>query len=391
VGWEKTRPIAYTVTVEPESEGLKVDGAFLDQLNYLRRTGALDDLDLLRNENRVLDALINDAAALFTLNSVEKMLDFVIARILGQFIPTHLAILIEPPRGEALKQYCYVNLKPSDERLAESSFARIREYFLESPYPVAYEDLEAKGRGDDGLLRFDPALLFPMCGIGGPFGVALLGRKIVGTPYTDLERMYVDKFMRFLSIGIQNNLLHESSITDAKTGLFNHAFFTQRLEQEISHVDRHGAKAGIIMLDVDHFKKFNDEWGHLAGDEVLNALAIALKRTVRSEDVASRFGGEEFCVLAMECDRARLMEMAERIRTAIEATKVPYKSHELSVTASLGCCIIDRGLGLGSAGYIEMADKALYLSKSGGRNRSTLYRPGLLDRAAAIRKRPRKI
>jgi diguanylate cyclase (GGDEF)-like protein len=373
--------------VESEASGHRVDDAFLNQFNYLQRTGALDDLAALRSENRTLDALINDAASLFTLNSVETMLDFVIARILERFIPTHLAILIEPPRGDLLKQYCYVNLKPSEEQVPASSYERIKRYFHEYPYPVAYEDLEASGLRDEGLLRFDPEFIFPMCGIGGPFGLAILGRKIVGSAYTEVERMYVDKFMRFLSIGIQNSLHHESSITDAKTGLFNHAYFTQRLEQEIAHVARHGAKAGLIMLDVDHFKRFNDTWGHLAGDEVLNCLAMTLKRAVRSEDVASRFGGEEFCVLAIECDRFTLMEVAERIRSAVEKMAVPYKSEALSVTASLGCCLIDPGMRLGAAECIEMADKALYLSKSGGRNRSTLYRPGLLDRAAAIRKR----
>jgi diguanylate cyclase (GGDEF)-like protein len=373
--------------VESESAGLKVDDAFLDQFNYLQRTGALDDLAVLRNENRILDDLINDAAALFTRNTIEEMLDFVIARILEQFIPTHFAILIEPPRGDVLKQYCYVNLKPSEELLPASSYAKVKQHFLESPYPVAFSDFDECGTRDEGLRRFDPELLFPMSGIGGPFGMALLGRKIVGTSYSEVERMYVDKFMRFLSIGIQNSLHHESSITDAKTGLFNHAYFTQRLEQEIARVERHGTNAGLIMLDVDHFKKFNDAYGHLAGDEVLNALALTLKATVRSEDVASRFGGEEFCVLAIECDRARLMEMAERIRAAIEALAVPYQALRLSVTASLGCYLIEPGLLTGAAGCLELADKALYLSKSGGRNRSTLYRAGLLGRAAAIRKR----
>jgi len=373
--------------VESESAGQRVDDSFLNQFNYLQRSGALDDLSLLRSENRLLDALINDAASLFTLNSVEKMLDFVISRILEQFIPTHLAILIEPPRGEGLTQYCYVNLKPSEERLPSSSYSRIKEHFLASPYPVAYEDIAAWGGGDEGLLRFDPEILFPMCGIGGPFGLALLGRKIVGTPYTELERMYVDKFMRFLSIGIQNSLHHESSITDAKTGLFNHAYFTQRLEQEIAHVSRHKTSAGLVMLDVDHFKRFNDAWGHLAGDAALNELAHALKRTVRSEDVASRFGGEEFCVLAIECDGAKLLEIAERIRTAIAGMDVVYESRKLSVTASLGCCLITPTPQLSAARYFEMADKALYLSKSGGRNRSTLYKPGLLDRAEAFRHR----
>ncbi len=373
--------------MESESAGRRVDDSFLNQFNYLQRSGALDDLSLLRSENRLLDALINDAASLFTLNSIEQMLDFVISRILEQFIPTHLAILIEPPRGEALTQYCYVNLKPSEERLPASSYERIKQYFLSSPYPVAYGDLAAWRDGDDGLLRFDPEILFPMCGIGGPFGLALLGRKIVGTPYTDLERMYVDKFMRFLSIGIQNSLHHESSITDAKTGLFNHAYFTQRLEQEIAHVARHKTMAGLVMLDVDHFKRFNDLWGHLAGDAALNELARALKRAVRSEDVVSRFGGEEFCVLAIECDGTKLLEVAERIRTAIAGMEIVYESRKLSVTASLGCCLIPPSPRLSAARCLEMADKALYLSKLGGRNRSTLYRAGLLDRAEALRKR----
>jgi diguanylate cyclase (GGDEF)-like protein len=371
--------------VEQENAGQKVDDVFLDKFNFLQRTGALDDLAALRNENRVLDDLVNDAATLFTLNSIETMMDCVVERILKRFIPTHLAILIEPARGDTLTQYCYVNLEPSDERVPASSYAKLKECFQASPFPVAYEDLASKGRGDAELLRFDPELIFPLCGIGGSFGLVLLGRKIIGTAYTEVERMYVDKFSRFLSIGIQNRIHHDSSITDAKTGLYNHAYFTQRLEQEIAHVVRHKAKAGLIMLDVDHFKRFNDTWGHLAGDAVLNALALTLQRAVRSEDVAARFGGEEFCALAIECDGPRLIEMAERIRKAIAGISVDYKGQALSITASLGCCILDTAKSRKPAEYIEMADRALYLSKSGGRNRSTLFRPSLFDRAAALR------
>jgi diguanylate cyclase (GGDEF)-like protein len=371
--------------VESKSADDKVDDAFLSQFNFLQKTGALDNFSLLRNENRVLDALVNDAASLFTLNSVPAMMSFVVTRILELLIPTHLVILIEQPRGDTLKQYCFVNLKPSEMRIPESSYLRIKEYFLNSPFPVSYENFAAQGPIDEALLGFDPELLFPLCGIGGPFGTAVLGRKVVGTPLSEVEKMYVDKFMRFLSIGIQNNLHHESSITDAKTGLYNHIYFRQRLEQEIAHIARHGSSAGLIMLDIDHFKKFNDRWGHLAGDEVLNAIAMTLKHTVRAEDVASRFGGEEFSVLAFGCDKPRLMDMAERLRAGIADMAVPYKCEMLSVTASLGCCLIGPGMVIGPEDYIEFADKALYLSKSGGRNRTTLYNPGLLDRAAACR------
>ncbi len=371
--------------VEAEDSGQQVDKSFLDQFNTLQKSGALDDLAVLRTENRLLDSLINDAAALYVLTSIEDIMAFTIDRVLQQFIPNHLLIVIEPLRGGDLRQYCYVNLKPHAQSLSGSAYAALKEHFVASPYPADYPRLVLGEAVASELSAFDPEIVVPLLGIEGAYGIALLGRKVLGGTYTELERMYIDKLTRFISIAIQNNLHHESAITDAKTGLFNHAYFTQRLEQEIAHVSRHGARAGIVMLDVDHFKNFNDTWGHLAGDEVLNALALTLRRTVRAEDVASRFGGEEFCALIIECDRVRLMEVAERIRSSIAEMRIPYKAESLSVTASLGCCIIDRNLRAGPEEYVEMADKALYLSKTGGRNRSTLYRTGLLDRAKAIR------
>jgi diguanylate cyclase (GGDEF)-like protein len=371
--------------VEADERGQSVDKTYLDQFNSLQKSGALDDLSLLRNENRVLDSLINDAAALYVLTSIEDIMAFTINRVLQQFIPTYLLVIIEPMRGGDLRQYCYVNLQPSARQLSPGAYAGLKAHFVASPYPTDYGSLSLDRAIGEELARFDPDMIVPLLGIEGAYGIALLGRKVLGGPYTNLERMYIDKLTRFISIAIQNNLHHESAITDAKTGLYNHAYFTQRLEQEIAHAARHGARSGIVMLDVDHFKDFNDTWGHLAGDEALNALALTLKRTVRAEDVASRFGGEEFCALIVECDKTRLLEVSERMRNAIARMRIPYKSELLSVTASFGCCLIEPDLCAGAAEYLEMADKALYLSKTGGRNRSTLYRLGLLDRAKAIR------
>jgi len=372
-----------------DAGGRQLDTAFLDRFNYLQKTGALDDLSSLRRENRELDALINDAASIFALTTIEEMFAFVISRLLERFIPTHLTFMIEPPRGGDLKQYRYLNLKPVAERLPDRCYFALRDFFLASPYPIGLEDLKERLGSvaiHDELASEEPEIIFPMTGIEGLYGIAILGRKIVGESYSELERMYVDKITRFLSIGIQNSLHHESAITDAKTGLYNHSHFMQRLEQEIARVTRHKVKAGVIMLDVDHFKKFNDTWGHLAGDEVLNHLAVTLKRTIRTEDIAARFGGEEFCVLAIECDRDTLMAVAERVRTQIESMAIPYKDQSLSVTASLGCCLLDSSRRFSSDEYLEMSDKALYTSKSSGRNRVTFYKPGLLDRAQAIRK-----
>ncbi len=367
-----------------ESASKQIDKSVLEEFNFLQKTGALDNLALLRNENRALDSLLNDAAKIYTFRSIEEILTYVIERALQRFIPRYLLVVIEPPRGE-LRQYCYANLRPSTERIEAPVYAALKEKFRASPYPADFEATTLDGAVRTELERFDPDILIPLSGLEGVYGIAVLGRKVVGDTYSALERMYIDKLTRFISIAIQNNLHHQSSITDAKTGLFNNSYFMQRLNQEISHVSRHRTDAGVIMLDVDFFKKFNDTWGHLAGDEALSCLAAVLRETVRSEDVAARFGGEEFCVLGIECDAPGIFQMSERIRRAVEAMVIPFKDEKLSVTVSLGCCVLDPDMNVSPQHYLDMADRALYRSKKGGRNRSTFYRPGLYGRASAFR------
>jgi diguanylate cyclase (GGDEF)-like protein len=355
-----------------------------ERLDFLQTSGALDHLEELRKESRELDSLINDAAGLFALSEVEEMIDYATRRILDRFIPTHLVFLIELPDGGGIKAYPFCNMKPDENDFPVRFFKYFRDYFHGSPYTAGFAEIwERLGPDCFGpeLLAYEPELAIPMHGIGGLFGMVLLGKKLVGGEYTSLERMYADRLIRFLSICIQNRLHRERSITDAKTGLYNCAYLTRRLDEEASRVGRGKSSSGLLMLDIDNFKRFNDTWGHLAGDEVLLQIAGLLKRSVRSEDVAARFGGEEFCVLLVDCNEGKLFEVAERIRKSISANRVPYKGEQLSVTASIGCCQLDPSWRGDGASYIERADKALYLSKTRGRNRTTLYRFGLLGRA----------
>jgi diguanylate cyclase (GGDEF)-like protein len=364
---------------------------YIEQLNALGKAGLLDDLDALRAENREFETLINDAASLVALPSIDDMIGFVTSRFLDRFIPQRLLFLIEDPAGGGPRQYLFRNLKPDPTPVPGDFYEPLRDWFRDHPNPISLENLRARlGDVDFGpfFADFAPRMLIPMLGIGGVHGLALLGQRVLADEYSGPELMYVFRLMRFLSIGIQNSLHHASSITDAKTGLYNHRYFQKRLDDELARIERHETQAGLIMIDVDHFKNFNDTWGHLAGDEILIAIARAVKSSVRAVDVAARFGGEEFCVLAIECEESRLVEFAERIRAAIEALRVPFDSNVLQVTASLGCCHIDGALGLTGQAYMDKADKALYRSKSGGRNRSTVYRFGLLDRASAKRRIP---
>lgn len=360
----------------------------LEQFNLLKKSGALDDLSFLRRENRELDRLITDASVLMSLTSVDEMLEFVLSRLLDHFIPQFLAFMIHPPRGERLQQYCYRNLKLSDEEIPTRYYSLLKKRFDEHPYAISFGELECTLPSDTfgaDFREFLPELLYPMRGIGGLYGIVVLGSKILGDSYTELERVYLDRMTRFLAIGIQNGLHHESSITDPKTGLFNHDYFARRLEDELARISRHGGKAGVLMLDVDHFKRFNDTHGHLAGDEALSSLASMLKHVTRSEDTVSRFGGEEFCVLVMECDERLLMEIAERIRRGAEAMTVSWPGESLTLTISIGARSIQAGDHANVKSVLEEVDRALYASKATGRNRSTLFRPGLLWRASTLR------
>ncbi len=373
--------------MEPNIPGISILPIELERYNLMAKSGALDELTILRKENQEFDRLLNDAAILFALNSIDKMIESVISRLLERFVPGYLCFMIEGASGDYLSQYCFKNMKKADFEISKASYEHLKKAFDSVSYPLPLPEMEKRmGTIPADILALDPDLFFPMCGLSGLYGVAILGKKLVSSEYGPLERMYVDRFIRFLSIGIQNSLHHESSITDSKTGLFNNRYFMRRLEEEVQRVRRHCSTVGLIMIDVDHFKRFNDTWGHLAGDEVLKMLASTLKAEVRNEDIPARFGGEEFCVLLIECGEDRMIDVAERIRRSVEAMEVIYGKETLKVTISLGCCVMDEDCPGKAEDVIERADKALYRSKDGGRNRVSVFRKSLLDMAHSIRK-----
>ncbi|HPY53282.1 MAG TPA: GGDEF domain-containing protein [Treponemataceae bacterium] len=358
--------------------------SFIEEFNALEQSGALSEINLLRKENRELDKLVNDAAKLMSLTSVSDMLDYVISRFLDSFIPSFLGFLIQPPRGQHIRQYCYKNLKQVNEKIPTDFYKTLKNYFFDSPSPIICSELPEKNflchHKNNGLF-FKPELIFPLRSIGGLYGVVVLSEKVVGGPYTSLEQLYIDRMMRFLAVGIQNGLHHESSITDPKTGLYNYDYFMQRLEDEAYRIKRHGGLAALIMIDVDYFKKFNDSYGHMAGDAALETLADVLRSIVREGDTIARFGGEEFVILLVESDEDYVLEVSDRIRDAIESTPVMWEDQALSITASLGVRLISKNTLSDSRSLIVDVDKALYRSKEKGRNCVTFYTSSLLRRA----------
>ena len=171
---------------------------------------------------------------------------------------------------------------------------------------------------------------------------------------------------------IERNTAQFNSITDSLTGLANRRYFDEALRTEFYRLKRSGSTLSLIMLDVDHFKKFNDNYGHLAGDDCLRQIGTTLKTIVgRAPDIVARYGGEEFVVILPETEAIGAETLAERIRKAVEELAIPHSASDIAeyVTVSLGVVTVYT-TGLASPEQVVvMADEALYCAKKGGRNR----------------------
>lgn len=178
--------------------------------------------------------------------------------------------------------------------------------------------------------------------------------------------------------------------TDALTGAFNHRYFQEILEKEFVRASRYGGPLSLIMLDIDHFKRFNDLYGHLQGDKVLAEVAELLRQSVRDVDIVARYGGEEFVIILPQTDFQSAYDTADRIRHSVEAKKLRAINSDtfLSVTISLGLAQYEKGIK-NRQQLIERADCALYKSKENGRNQVTLYKECMLeDKKKSREKKP---
>ena len=163
-----------------------------------------------------------------------------------------------------------------------------------------------------------------------------------------------------------------SALTDGLTGLYNHRHFHERLTLESERSQRSGLPLSLLMLDVDHFKQFNDTFGHPAGDEVLRQLARVLGDTRRANDVVARYGGEEFAVILVDTAKFTAAKVAERIRERINAHDFSEAAPRAgSLTVSIGVATFPDD-GADAEALVRAADTALYVAKRAGRDRIVL-------------------
>ncbi|HEY3316167.1 MAG TPA: GGDEF domain-containing protein [Bacillota bacterium] len=164
------------------------------------------------------------------------------------------------------------------------------------------------------------------------------------------------------------------AVTDGLTKLYNHTYFQQRLDEEIKRAERYGFALSLLMIDIDHFKDYNDTHGHMAGNGLLKELAALLKAAVREVDIVARYGGEEFAIILPETDGPAALGVADRIRGQVEEHPFVGEAQLKAgrVTVSIGVAAFP-AIAANRTELIERADQALYAAKRGGRNGAILY------------------
>ena len=194
------------------------------------------------------------------------------------------------------------------------------------------------------------------------------GDKILVGSTTILKFTYHDNLDE-----IFQKQMYESALRDGLTKAFNKKYFTDRLESELTFALRHQSPLVLVMFDIDHFKKVNDTYGHQAGDLVLSELSTLLTAALRAEDVFARYGGEEFAVICRGTDLTQAQIVGERMRKAVETHRFTFEGTHIPVTISVGIAGLPDAAVKDATDLVARADKALYQSKHGGRNRVTIH------------------
>lgn len=209
-------------------------------------------------------------------------------------------------------------------------------------------------------------------------GIAVLGQQ-KGVSSSEFRLRTLSMLRTLISAAMENARLFQMATTDSLTGLYQRRYFEIRLQEEITRVRRHGDHMSLLMIDIDGFKRINDQYGHPTGDWVLQAIAGVIQDSIRRDiDFPCRYGGDEFILLLPNTPLAGAQVLAERIRQRCADTPIPLTDHApLHMTISLGAAELSKENFINKDELIRRADAMLYVAKRGGRNQVVAYRPEL--------------
>lgn len=358
-----------------------VEIASRDEIGDLSATFEMMRINLARMQENLKDR-IEELATLYdvgkaigsTLN-MNELLHLVLDMVMKLVKADRGSIMLFDEESQELRIAVSKNLPPGvPEKTRVKIGENVSGYVLETGKPLLIPDSEKS----PSFLKLKETEVHSGCMLAVPLitkdkklGVLNIAKSI---PYSlgerDLE--FFKALTNQASIAIENAKLYEMAIKDELTKLYIRRYFDQRLKEELRRAKRYKGPLTLMLLDIDHFKSFNDRYGHRSGDEVLCFLARVMEECVRNVDIVSRHGGEEFAILCPEQSTKDAHLPAERIRKKVESSLLTLAGHEVRCTVSIGLASFP-GDGKTPEDLMEHADQALYHAKHSGRNLVCLY------------------
>lgn len=211
--------------------------------------------------------------------------------------------------------------------------------------------------------------------LGSTNGVFVNGKKVTETALQDGDKVLIGTRLYFkfcyqdsVDQNYQQSLFRAANI-DSLTQLYNKKYFVDALSKEFSFSKRANQPLSLMMMDIDFFKKINDTYGHMAGDLVLKTVGQFLGKNIRLENIACRYGGEEFSIILRNVEGNRALQIAERVRTSIEAETIVFRDQNIKITMSVGIATLLNANFETIEDFIQKADEHLYEAKHTGRNK----------------------
>ncbi|MFQ5418344.1 MAG: diguanylate cyclase [Myxococcota bacterium] len=333
-----------------------------------------DGIQELERRHEELEILYDTVRDLSSTLSVQQVLDRLLARTL-QHLDAEIGSILLIESDRRLRVFAAYGL-PNEVAIGTTMQVGqgISGYVAASATPLLVEDVEVDprfARRNHERYYTRSLISSPLLRMGRVLGVVNVNNKRNQQCFVLDDVRLLQAIAGHAAVALGNARQYEETLRraqrDALTGLANHGHLFATLELELERALRYGRSLSVVMIDIDHFKQFNDRYGHRAGDEALVRVAEAISWVTRANDIVARYGGEEFTVVLPETEAKGAMAFGEKIRQSVEAAGFgPADAAKLTI--SVGVATLGTGCDTASS-LIEAADEKLYCAKSRGRNR----------------------
>ena len=299
---------------------------------------------------------------------IDELLGKVCTFLLQAFPVDHVAVLLleddnlvfRAHRGSLTPTFKLGSVLPHGSGLCREA--------LRSGQPIVENDVSASSQYMAGFVETRSELCIPLLSFGQMVGVLCLeSAKLKAFDSGDVPPL--ESVADICANAIQNahyfERVRHMAYVDGLTGVFNRRYFEIRIEEEIERANRYSGAVSLIMIDIDHFKRLNDEFGHLMGDDVLRQISTIFTQNLRKIDIACRYGGEEFAIIVPETTGEDAFSVAEKLRKAIQNNVFPGVPRPVTIAAGVATCPANGG---SRDDLVKAADEALYAAKQAGRN-----------------------